>query len=166
MSEHHFMTLLFKLLCWLTERAWLAVIISVEGISLCLKYINKTNYMRTAVPPYLRVIRSKTYRVYLKPRIISKAIYMKWYSCNKHKYGKVSLINKGYLNTNSAVKWQLMRTARTLEAERRHVLRGSVSTGANKNESTTGRFWTAGFHRVTARFPSAGVLKLMSRLFI
>jgi hypothetical protein len=44
-----------------------------------------------------------------------------------------------------------MRTARTLEAEWRQVLRGSVSMGTKEGESSTGRIWAAGFHRVTAR---------------
>jgi hypothetical protein len=57
----------------------------------------------------------------------------------------------GFLNTNNAISWQLMRTARTLEAEWRQVLRGSVSTGAKENESSTVCVWTAGFHYVTAR---------------
>jgi hypothetical protein len=58
-----------------------------------------------------------------------------------------------------------MRTARTLEAKRRQVLPVSVSTGANKDESSTGRIWAAGFHHVTARSRLARVLKLMNRLF-
>jgi hypothetical protein len=41
-----------------------------------------------------------------------------------------------------------MRTAKTLEAELRHVLRGSVITGAKENESSTGSAWAAGFHHV------------------
>jgi hypothetical protein len=57
-----------------------------------------------------------------------------------------------------------MRTARMLEAEWRQVLLGSVSTGAMEDESSTGRVWAAGFHHVTARSRSAGVLKLMNRL--
>jgi hypothetical protein len=44
-----------------------------------------------------------------------------------------------------------MQTASTLEAEWRKVLRGSVSTGAKEDESSTGRVWAAGFHRVTVR---------------
>jgi hypothetical protein len=43
----------------------------------------------TGVPPYPQVIRSKTYRGYVKLRIVPNAIYKTWYSCNKHKYGKV-----------------------------------------------------------------------------
>jgi hypothetical protein len=39
-----------------------------------------------------------------------------------------------------------MRAARTLEAEWRQVLWGSVSTGAKEDELSTGRVWAAGFH--------------------
>jgi hypothetical protein len=44
-----------------------------------------------------------------------------------------------------------MRTARTLQAQWRHILRGSVRTGAKEGESSTGRFWAAGFHHIKAR---------------
>jgi hypothetical protein len=59
-----------------------------------------------------------------------------------------------------------MRTARTLEAEWRPVLRGSVSTGTKEDELSTGRVWAAGFHRATARSRLARVLKLTNRLFL
>jgi hypothetical protein len=59
-----------------------------------------------------------------------------------------------------------MRTARTLEAEWRQVLRGSVSTGAKEDESRTGRVWATGFHHVTARSRMVRILKLMNRLFL
>jgi hypothetical protein len=59
-----------------------------------------------------------------------------------------------------------MRTARTLEAEWRQVLRGSVSTGAKEDESRPGRVWAAGFHHFVARSRLARVLKLMNRLFL
>jgi hypothetical protein len=58
-----------------------------------------------------------------------------------------------------------MRTARTLEAEWRKVLRVRVSTGAKEDESSTGRFWVAGFPGVMASCRLAGVLKIMDRLF-
>jgi hypothetical protein len=58
-----------------------------------------------------------------------------------------------------------MRTARTLEAEWTQFLRGSASTGANKDESSTGRVWTAGFHDATTRFRLARVLKLFNFQF-
>jgi hypothetical protein len=59
-----------------------------------------------------------------------------------------------------------MRTARTLEAEWRQLLRGSVSSGTEEDESSTGRVWAAGFHHVMTRFRLARVLKLMNRLFL
>jgi hypothetical protein len=76
------------------------------------------------------------------------------------------VINKGFLNTNTAITRQLMGTARMLEAEWRQVLRGSVSTGAKEDESSTGRIWAAGFQHVTARSCLAQVLKLMNHLFL
>jgi hypothetical protein len=59
-----------------------------------------------------------------------------------------------------------MGTARTLEAEWRQVLRGSVGTGAKEGESRTERLWAVGFHHVTARSHLAGVLKLTKCLFV
>jgi hypothetical protein len=59
-----------------------------------------------------------------------------------------------------------MQTAKMLEAEWRRVLWGSISTGTNKDESSTGRVWAAGFHDVMARSRLAGVLKLMNHLFL
>ena len=76
------------------------------------------------------------------------------------------MINKGFLNTNTAITRQLMRTARTLEAEWKDVLRGSVGTGVKEDESSTGRVWAAGFHYVTARSRLARVLKLINRLYL
>jgi hypothetical protein len=70
------------------------------------------------------------------------------------------------MNTDTAIMRQLMRTARTLEAEWRQVLRGSVSTGAKEDESSTGHIWAAGFHHVTASSRLADVLKLTNRLFL
>jgi hypothetical protein len=58
-----------------------------------------------------------------------------------------------------------MRTARALEAEWKQVLRGSVSTGAKEDESSTGRVWPAGFHHVMARSRLTGILKLMNLIF-
>jgi hypothetical protein len=76
------------------------------------------------------------------------------------------MINKGLLKTNTVISRQLMRTARTLEAEGSQVLQGSVSTGAKEDESSNGRVWTAGFRRVTALSRLASVLKFMNRLFL
>ena len=33
------------------------------------------------------------------------------------RFGAIIRVNKGFLKTNTAITWQLMRTARTLEAE-------------------------------------------------
>jgi hypothetical protein len=59
-----------------------------------------------------------------------------------------------------------MQTARMLEAEWRQVLWGSISTGANEDESSTGRIWAAGFHHIMARSHLVHVLKLLYRLFL
>jgi len=71
-----------------------------------------------------------------------------------------------FLNPNTAITWQLIRTARTLEAEWWQILRGSVGTGTKEDESSNGRVWAAGFHHVTARSRLARILKLMNRLFL
>jgi hypothetical protein len=59
-----------------------------------------------------------------------------------------------------------MRTARTLEAEWRQVLWGSMGPGTKKDESCTGRVWATGLYHVVARSLLAGVLKVKGRLFI
>jgi hypothetical protein len=59
-----------------------------------------------------------------------------------------------------------MRTAGKLEAEWEQVLRGSVGTEAKEDESSTGPFWAAGFHNVTALSGLGEVLKLTKRLFL
>jgi hypothetical protein len=59
-----------------------------------------------------------------------------------------------------------MATARTLEAEWRKVLQGSISMGAKEDESITEHVWAAGFHLVTARTRRARVLQLTNRLFL
>jgi hypothetical protein len=59
-----------------------------------------------------------------------------------------------------------MGTARIIEAEWMHVLRGGVITGVKEDEPITGSVWAAGFHHVTARSRLAQVLKLMNRLFL
>jgi hypothetical protein len=41
-----------------------------------------------------------------------------------------------------------------------------MDTGTKEDELSTGRFWAAVFHHVTARSGLAGDLKLMNRLFI
>jgi len=66
-------------------------------------------------------------------------------------FGAIITVNKGLLDKNTAITRQLIRTARTLEAE---------------DESSTGRVWAARFHHVTAFSRLARVLKLMKRLFL
>jgi hypothetical protein len=68
-------------------------------------------------------------------------------------------MTKGFLNINTAITRQLMRTARTLEEEWRRGLLGSISTGANDDESSTGRVCAAGFHHVKASSRLAHLLK-------
>jgi hypothetical protein len=58
-----------------------------------------------------------------------------------------------------------LRTASMLEEKWRKVLRRSVGTG-EKDESSTGHVWAAGFHHVTARSRLARVLKLMNSSFL
>jgi hypothetical protein len=58
-----------------------------------------------------------------------------------------------------------MWTLRTLEAEWRQVLQGSMSTGTKEDESSTGHVWAAGFHLV-ARSRLAHILKLLNSLFL
>jgi len=71
-----------------------------------------------------------------------------------------------FLNTNTAITRQLIRTARMLEAEWWQVCGGSVGTGTKEDESSTWRVWAAGFHHVTARSRFARVLKNLNRLFL
>jgi hypothetical protein len=59
-----------------------------------------------------------------------------------------------------------MRTARKLEAKRRQVMRESVSTGAKKDEPSTGRVWAARFHHVTASSRLVRVFNVMNPLFL
>jgi hypothetical protein len=46
------------------------------------------------------------------------------------------------------------------------VLWGSVSTGTEDDDSSTGRVRTAGFHHITTHSRLACVLNLMNRSFI
>jgi hypothetical protein len=59
-----------------------------------------------------------------------------------------------------------MQTARTLEAEWRQVLQGSVSMGAKVDESSTGPVWASGFRHVTACSHLVDILKLTNYLFL
>jgi hypothetical protein len=54
-------------------------------------------------------------------------------------------MNRGVLNTDTAITRQIKRTERNLEAECRQVLTGSVGMGTKDDESITGHVRTAGF---------------------
>jgi hypothetical protein len=72
------------------------------------------------------------------------------------------MINKGFLNTNTAIMRQLTRTARVPEAEWRQVLQGNVSTAAKEDETSTGRVWAAQFNHVAAHSRLMRILKMMT----
>jgi hypothetical protein len=60
--------------------------VPATGVGLCREWLGDSGFGKgvrwkgrmtyTGVPPYPRVIRSKTYRGYVKPRIIPNAIYI------------------------------------------------------------------------------------------
>ena len=71
-----------------------------------------------------------------------------------------------FLNISTAIRQQLIRTARTLEEEWWVAsLPGSVGTGTKEDESSTGRVWADGFHNFTARSRLARVLNLRNVYF-
>jgi hypothetical protein len=74
-------------------------------------------------------------------------------------------MNNGFLNTNTVIAWQLMRTTRMLEAEWRQVMWGSVCMGAKEDESSAGDVWAAGFQHVAGHSCLVDILKLINRLF-
>ena len=45
-------------------------------------------------------------------------------------------------------------------------LRGSLRTGTEEDESSTGRVWAAGFHHVAARSRLVRVSKLMNHIIL
>jgi hypothetical protein len=75
------------------------------------------------------------------------------------------LINKGFLNTNTAHNAVTNAKSENDKRKSRDVLLVSVSTGAKEYEKTNGRFWPVGFHQDTARFPLARVLKHVNSFF-
>jgi hypothetical protein len=80
--------------------------------------------------------------------------------------GAIITVNTGFLNTNTVITRQLIRTARMLEAECWQVCGGSVGTGTKEDGSSTGRVWAAGFDHITAHSRLARVLKRMKLLFL
>ena len=79
-------------------------------------------------------------------------------------WGHFYTLNKGFLNKNTAITRQLIRTARTLEAEWLQVCREAWVRGQRGDELSSGRVWAAGFHHVRARSGLERVLKIMNRL--
>ena len=65
------------------------------------------------------------------------------------------MVNKDALKKNTAITRQLIRTARTLEAD-----------GGKGDESNTGRVWAYGIHHVRVDSYLARVLKIMNCLFL
>jgi len=72
-----------------------------------------------------------------------------------------------FLKTNSASD-NAATNSNSKNARSRMVasLRGRVGTGTEEGESSNGRVWAAGFHRVTVRCRLARVSKLMNLLFL
>jgi hypothetical protein len=54
--------------------------------------------------------------------------------------GAIIMVNKSFLNTNTAIMWQLTQTAITLEAEWRQVLREGMGQGQRKMSQVLGAF--------------------------
>jgi hypothetical protein len=76
------------------------------------------------------------------------------------------LIDKGLLDTNTAITGQTNRNSEKARSRMGQVLRGSVSTGAEEDTSSIGRVWTAGIRHVTARSRLECGWKLMNGLFL
>ena len=70
-------------------------------------------------------------------------------------FGDIIMVNKGFLNTNTAIMRQQNQTARMLHTEWWQVCR-----------EATGRIWAAVFHHATACACWVRVSKLMNRLFL
>ena len=79
------------------------------------------------------------------------------------RFWAIIVVNKDFLNTDTAVTQQLIQTARMLEAEWRQVLQGSMRTGTKEDESSMGHVWAARFHHITACSLLAHIWVLMNR---
>jgi len=55
-------------------------------------------------------------------------------------FGAIITVNKGFLNTNTAITWQLIRTVRTLEAEWWQVCGKAWVWGQRKMTQVLGMF--------------------------
>jgi hypothetical protein len=82
------------------------------------------------------------------------------------RFEAIITVNKGFMNRNTAITRQLIRTARTPEAECWQVCGEAWVRGLKKKRQVLGAFWAAGFHHVTAHSRLALVLKLMYCLFL
>jgi len=82
------------------------------------------------------------------------------------RFESIIAVNKGSLNTNTAITRQLIRTARTLEVEWWQVCEEAWVRGQRKLSQVLGAFCSAGFYHVTARSRLARVLKLINPLFL
>ena len=82
------------------------------------------------------------------------------------RFGAIIVVDKGFLNTNNAITRQLIRTARTLEAEWWQVCGEAWLREQRKMNQVLSAFGFAGFHHVTAPSRLARILKLMNRLFL
>ena len=71
-----------------------------------------------------------------------------------------------FVNINTAITRQLIRTARTLETKWRQVCGEARVQGQRKMSQVMGGFWAAGYQNVTARSRLARVLKLVNHLFL
>ena len=56
------------------------------------------------------------------------------------RFGVIITVNKGFLNPKTAITWQTVRTARTLEAERWHVCGEAWARGQGKMSQVLGAF--------------------------
>jgi hypothetical protein len=72
----------------------------------------------------------------------------------------------GFLKTNTAIMWQLMQTAKMVDAEYWQVLWGTVSIGQRKASPALGAFGLLDFTIITARSHLVPVFILMNCLFL
>jgi hypothetical protein len=139
-------------------------------------------FINTVVPPYPRVIRYKTYRGYVKPRIIPSAIYnvitvqFNWWITRSK---TLPTLNKVVIKCTAHYIVHLQCTlsfSLSLSLSHTYESKGfwRFSLILKMCQLHTcvcmyvhiGRIWAAGFHHVTARSRLARGLKLVNRLFL
>jgi hypothetical protein len=108
---------------------------------------------------------TKIIRAYLYITCNKKILYVKNVSayCG---YSPTSPSSCCFLNTNTVITRQLIRKARTLEAEWWKVCGEAWVRGQRKMSQVLSAFGSAGFHHVSARSRLERVLRLMNRLFL